>query len=647
MRRVEHLDTRPLPVGAELAARGVRLRVWAPERTRVVAVLEPDAREVELTRESTGYFSGVADGAGAGTRYRFRLDDDETLYPDPASRYQPEGPHGPSEVVDSTSFSWNDDEWRGITLPGQVVYEMHIGTFTEEGTWRAAAGHLGALADIGITCIEMMPVADFAGTFGWGYDGVDLFAPTRLYGEPDDLRQFIDEAHRLGLGVILDVVYNHLGPDGNYLAAFSKAYFTDRHRNEWGAAINFDGPDAGPVREFFIENAAYWIREYHFDGLRLDATQAIVDTSPDHILAALARRVREEASPRNVILIAENESQHAYLVRAPGAGGYGLDALWNDDLHHTLVVAATGRREAYYSDHAGTPQELISAVKWGYLLQGQYYAWQQQPRGTPALDLPPPAFVAFLENHDQVANSARGQRLSQLTTPGRLRALTALVLLAPSTPMLFQGQEFGSTRPFLFFADHEPALAGKVAQGRREFLAQFPSIASPDVRASLPTPSDRDTFRQSVLDDRERHAHTAQVQLHRDLLSLRRQTRAFSAQAWRAVDGAVLAAEAFVLRFFDGAPGAASGPPDSIPAGDRLLVVNLGRDLDLAAAPEPLLAPPAGCRWVVDWSSEAQPYGGSGTPRIDTGRGWHIPGHSAAVLRPAAADPDTETQNPA
>jgi maltooligosyltrehalose trehalohydrolase len=640
---VEHLDTRPLPIGAELAAHGVRLRVWAPGRQSVVAVLEPDAREVPLAAEGTGYFSGLAAGAGAGTRYRFRLDSEPALYPDPASRYQPDGPHGPSEVVDSTTFPWNDDDWPGLGLPGQVLYEMHVGTFTADGTWNAAAGHLGALADIGVTCIEMMPVAEFAGEFGWGYDGVDLFAPTRLYGRPDDLRHFVDEAHRLGLGVILDVVYNHLGPDGNYLASFSQRYFTNRYENEWGQAINFDGPDAEPVREFFIENAAYWIREFHFDGLRLDATQSIMDSSPEHVIAAMARRVRDEASPREVIIVAENEPQQTRLVRPPEAGGYGLDALWNDDLHHSLVVAATGRREAYYSDHSGTPQELISAVKWGYLLQGQYYCWQKQRRGTPALDLPPSAFVGFLENHDQVANSARGRRLSQLTTPGRLRALTAFVLLAPSTPMLFQGQEFGSTRPFLYFADHQPALAAQVTQGRREFLAQFPSIAEPAVRESLAIPADRETFRRCVLDDRERHAHTEQVALHRDLLRVRRQTRAFSAQAWRGVDGAVLGDEAFVLRFFDGAPGAAGAPPQAGDEGDRLLIVNLGRDLDCAAAPEPLLAPPSGCRWVVDWSTEAVPYGGAGTPPIDTGRGWHVPSHSAAVLRPVARHSEEDT----
>jgi maltooligosyltrehalose trehalohydrolase len=371
----------------------------------------------------------------------------------------------------------------------------------------------------------------------------------------------------------------------------------------------------------------------------------IFDGSAQHILAEIAARVRREAAPRDVILVAENEPQHVRLVRPPAAGGFGLDALWNDDLHHSLVVAATGRNEAYYSDHAGAPQELLSAAKWGYLLQGQRYRWQRKRRGTAALDVDPARFVAFSENHDQVANSARGRRLHQVTTPGRFRAVTALVLLWPGTPMLFQGQEFASSRPFLYFADHEPALAEKVAIGRAEFMSQFPSVADPAMTQALCDPAQADTFARSVLDLSEREAHADVVALHRDLLRLRRTTAAFCAQAYRGVDGAVLGPEAFVLRYFDGSPGAEHDPADR-PRGDRLLVVNLGRDLALDAAPEPLLAPPAGCRWAVEWSSEAPEYGGSGTPTAENARGWHLPGHAALVLRPVAAQAGARTPTP-
>jgi maltooligosyltrehalose trehalohydrolase len=634
-------ERRQMPLGAEVVSDGVRFRVWAPRRSRVQVICQGQ-RPLSLARDGE-YFVGTCPTAGPGTRYGFRLDLEERSYPDPVSRYQPEGPHGPSEVIDPSAFSWTDGSWPGMTLRGQVLYELHVGTFTPEGTWAAAARELPWLEELGVTCIEMMPIAEFPGRFGWGYDGVDLFAPTRAYGHPDDLRRFVDRAHALGLGVILDVVYNHLGPDGNYLKAFSPAYFTNRYTNEWGDAINFDGPDAGPVREFVIENAAYWIREFHFDGLRLDATQCIFDASEEHVLAAVAARVRREAAPRQVILVAENEPQHARLVRPRDGGGFGLDALWNDDLHHTLVVAATGRREAYYSDHAGAPQEIISAAKWGYLLQGQRYRWQEKRRGTASLDIEPARFVAFIENHDQVANSAHGRRLHQMTTPARYRALSALLLLWPGTPMLFQGQEFASSRPFLYFADHGPTLARKVATGRAEFLSQFPSVADPAIARGLPDPAAADTFARSVLDLGERETHGPVVALHRDLLRLRRETAAFRAQAYRGVDGAVLGVEAFVLRFFDGAPGATHDPADAA-SGDRLLLVNLGRDLDCEAAPEPLLAPPQGCRWAVEWSSESREYDGSGTPSIeDAGGGWHLPGHSAVVLRPRPAPRDEHT----
>ncbi len=619
---------RRLPIGAEcLREGGVHFRVWAPRRKQIVAVLgnETDQQIVSLTPEGNGYFSGVSHAAGDGTLYRFRLDDDDTLYPDPASRFQPAGPSGPSRVVDPGAFAWTDRDWKGASIRGQAIYEMHVGTFTPARTWAAAMRELAELARLGVTCLELMPISEFPGAFGWGYDGVDLFAPTRLYGEPDDLRRFVDRAHGLGLAVILDVVYNHLGPDGNYLKCFSPDYFTDRHRTDWGEALNFDGPGSGPVREFFLTNARAWIEEFHLDGLRLDATQSIFDDSPEHLLAALAREVRAAARGRATIIVAENEPQHTRLVRSAERGGYGLDALWNDDLHHSAVVALTGKTEAYYTDYNGSPQEFISAAKWGYLYQGQRYKWQRGRRGTPALDLPPETFVTFIENHDQVANSAQGHRLHRLTSPGRYRAMTAYLLLAPGTPMLFQGQEFASSAPFHYFADHQGALGTKVHEGRAAFLAQFPSIATPEVMAVLPDPTVVDTFERCTLDFGERQSHESIYLMHRDLLHLRRRDPVLSAQRPRGLDGAVLGPEAFVLRFFGEA------------AADRLLVVNLGADLALNPAPEPLLAPPTDALWRILWSSDEVRYGGAGVAPVETRQNWRIPGHAAVLLEPQLA----------
>ena len=625
-------------IGAEtLPGDGVHFRVWAPARREVAVAV--DGGTVALAREggsdAAGYFSGIAPRAHAGARYSFRLDGDDKAYPDPASRFQPEGPHGPSEVVDARGFAWTDPDWRGVPPDRRVIYEMHVGTFTPEGTYAAAAQQLPALAGLGVTVIEMMPLAEFPGRFGWGYDGVDLWAPSHLYGRPDDLRRFVAAAHAAGIGVILDVVYNHLGPDGNYLGAFSDTYFTDRYENEWGRAINFDGEGSAPVRQFYTENAGYWIDEFHFDGLRLDATQAIRDSSSEHVMSALGRRVRQAAGARASFIVAENEPQHTRLVRAPEAGGIGIDALWNDDFHHAACVALSGRSEAYYSDYRGTPQELISAARWGYLYQGQRYRWQKKGRGTPALDLPASAFVCFLENHDQVANSGAGRRLHQLTSAAELRAMTALLLLQPATPMLFQGQEFASSAPFLYFADHDPELSAKVAEGRRQFLAQFPSLANPEIERRLADPSDTHTFARCKLDlaQRDDGAHAETYTLHRDLLRLRRETPAFQQQRADRMHGAVLSSAAFMLRFL-------------CAEGDRVLLVNLGADLELEPAPHPLLAPPEGAGWRLAWSSESPVYGGVGVSPLEREPGtepdragaWLLSGRAAVVLEPCASD---------
>jgi maltooligosyltrehalose trehalohydrolase len=612
-------------VGAEaLGDLGTDFRVWAPAASRVTLVVggeRPDRTSDEhlLAREPSGYFSALVAGLGPGAQYGFRLDGADKVYPDPASRFQPDGPHGLSEVVDPSGYAWKETRFVGPPERGQIIYELHLGTFTREGTYLAAERELARLAALGVTTIELLPLAEFPGNFGWGYDGVGLWAPTHLYGRPDELRAFIDSAHRHGLAVILDVVYNHLGPDGNYLERFSSDYFTDKHANEWGKALNFDGPSSGPVREFFCDNAAYWIDEYRFDGLRLDATQMIIDDSPRHVVGDITDLARKtaRAQGRSIFICAENEPQDPRFVAVTEQGGYGCDALWNDDFHHTALATLTGRREAYYYDYTGSPQELISALKWGYLYQGQHYAWQRKRRGRPALTVDAHHFVTYLENHDQVANSLRGDRLSRLTSAASLRAVTALWLLAPPTPMLFQGQEFATPIPFAYFADHRRELAEKVAAGRREFLEQFQAIRESG-SSSLLAPSHAETFEQSKLEAGERGTNAMWV-FHRDLLALRRTDPAFRSQRAELMHGAVLGARALVLRFF-------------CDEGDRLVVVNLGADLVLEPAPEPLLAPPFGCDWELVLSSEDPKYGGSGyrAPYVD-GR-WTLTASSTHVF---------------
>lgn len=564
-----------------------------------------------------GYFEIFSEAARPGSLYRFLLDDDATAYPDPASRFQPDGPHGASEVVDGRAFPWTDGSWAGVTPRGQVVYEMHLGTFTPEGTWEAARAMLPELRDTGITVLEVMPIADFSGRWGWGYDGVNLFAPAHIYGRPEDAKRFIDEAHRLGLGVILDVVYNHFGPDGNYIGQFSDEYFTSEYKNDWGEAINFA---SAPVREFYAANVAYWIGEFHFDGLRFDATQDIHDKSEEHVLALLARTARRAAGDRGVFLVAENEPQHARLVRASSEGGYGLDALWNDDFHHSATVALTGRKEAYYTDYNGAPQEFVSAAKYGYLYQGQWYSWQKKERGRGALDLEPWNFVTYLQNHDQIANSARGERPNVLANAGRYRAMTALLLLGPGTPMLFQGQEYGATEPFLYFCDHAAPLCDQISKGRKEFLAQFPSIATAKTQECLPDPGETSTFERSKLDAEERVRNKAAYTMHRDLLRVRAEDPVLRDVASGSFDGAVLGENALLLRFFGDENG------------DRLLIVNLGNDLAVEKMPEPLMAPPDGARWELRWSSEDPDYGGSGTVMPDARDQWVVAGNSAVFL---------------
>jgi len=614
---------RRLPIGAEPQSAGVHFRVWAPGQSRVRVVCKGDAGEFssDLQEEANGYFSGLVDGARPGMMYCYRLGEQPQRWPDPASRFQPAGPRGWSRVENPVAFDWHDSHWPGLTDRSQVYYEMHIGTFTPEGNWRAALAELAALADLGVTVLEIMPLGDFPGRFGWGYDVANQFAPSRLYGEPDDVRRFVDAAHQLGLGVILDVVYNHLGRVGeDLLRPFSPYYVSQRHECEWGSALNFDGEHSQQVREFFRANVRYWIEEFHLDGLRIDATQALHDHSPTHIMLELCREARAAAGPRGVLIIGENEPQRAELLRCSVAGGYELDALWNDDFHHSAMVRLTGKREAYYSDYEGSADELGAALQWGFLFQGQRYAWQKHPRGTPALDLQPTQFIHYLQNHDQIANSLHGKRLHELTSPGRYRAMTALLLLGPQSPLLFQGQEFAASSPFFYFNDCGGEDAKNMRQGRAEFLSQFPSMATIEVQSQLPEPSSEQIFRRSTLDPTERARHQEAFRLHRDLLHLRRDDGVLHPGA-AGVHAFAIHPDCLAVRFL-------------VEGDTRLLIVNFGVSLSKPAIAHPLIAPPAATRWQILWSSDAPCYGGGGTPELDTPEGWRIPGEAAVVLCP-------------
>ena len=613
-----------LSLGAQpLEAGRTRFRVWAPQRKTVdVCLHDPGGlRSLPLEKGAGGYFEGTHP-VSTGALYKYRLDGGDT-FPDPCSRFQPEGPHGPSLIVDPSRYGWADRDWRGpSSLKGQVIYEIHVGTFTPEGTFAAAAAKLPLLKDVGVTLVELMPLHTFPGRYNWGYDGVTLFAPCAVYGEPDDLRRLVDEAHRLGLGILLDVVYNHLGPDGNYLSQFSKGYFNSKYPNEWGEPTNFDdGEAAGPSRDFFIQNACHWVAEYHLDGLRLDATQNLYDASPRKVVQDLVESSRAAAGARNIIVIAESEPQDARMVTPADSGGYGADGLWVDDFHHTARVAATGRPEAYLSDYRGTAQELLSCALRNSLYQGQWYTWQKQRRGSPLLRTLPEHIVFYLQNHDQLANTLRGQRLHQLEGEARARALTMLLLLLPQTPMLFMGQEFFSSSAFLYFVDQKPELQKLVHKGRTEFLSQFPSARQALLEEGFDMPIGEAAFQASKLDWSERDRHPEALAFHKELLRLRREDPVFAAQEPSRLAGAVLSEKALVLRYFG------TGQE-----GDRLLLLNLGTELDLEPCPEPLLAPEAGKIWRPLLSSEHVRFGGMGAPPLPGVGRLRIPGQTALVL---------------
>jgi malto-oligosyltrehalose trehalohydrolase len=506
--------------GATISESGTTFRLFAPAAAGVDVVFDDGAREARMTTEPEGWFVHRDPLAHAGTRYAFRLDGSAVLVPDPASRFQPDGPHGMSEVVDPHAFAWPATTFRGRPMHEQIVYELHVGTFSAEGTYAGAIAHLDALRDLGVTAVELMPLSSWPGTRNWGYDGTFPYAPAAAYGRPEDLKRFVAEAHRRELAVIVDVVYNHFGPEGNYLHALAPSFFTEKYATPWGAAIDFESPGMACARTFFIENARYWIEEYRVDGLRLDATQMIFDASTPPVLHELRDAVMGDvAHDRRVTLVVENENNDISLLRA------GYDGQWNDDVHHCLHVLTTGETRGYYEDFAAKPAWLLArALATGYAFQGEES--EHRPgvvRGAPSADLPLSMFLNCLQNHDQIGNRARGERICALAPPEAVRAANAVLLLAPSPPLLFMGEEWDASSPFLFFCDFEPGLAALVTEGRRREFAAFSEFADPATRDAIPDPSAPETFAMSRLPWAERTSepHRRVVDAYTELLHLR------------------------------------------------------------------------------------------------------------------------------
>jgi maltooligosyltrehalose trehalohydrolase len=509
--------TRTFSYGATLSGANVDFRIWAPiPNEMTLRLTRPGAQPQETPMRRDGEDFVVTAPARAGDRYAYVLDGGLAL-PDPVSRSLPEGVHGPTEIVDPRAFAWNDQDWRGLELRDYVIYELHIGTFTPEGTFDSAIRKLEYLKQLGITVVEIMPVAACPGTRNWGYDGVSPYAVQANYGGPEGLRRFVDAAHRTGIAVILDVIYNHLGPEGNYLPKFAP-YFTARHTTPWGEAVNYDSDCCEHVREYVVQNALYWIREYHLDGLRLDAVQTIKDDSPKHILAEIQEHVKQLGRElgRAVCAIAETDENDSRYVKAAAQGGYGLDAIWSDDFHHAVHAFFTGERQGYYQDF-GDPQQIAVALRDGYVFQGENFRFWNRSRGNSAQDVPLPANVICTQNHDQVGNRAKGERLSVLISPGARKVATALLLLAPHTPLLFMGQEYDETAPFQFFADfQDPALKKSVSQGRRSEFKDFDFHEVPD-------PEDPATFERSKLTWPDEASNRDVLDWYRQLLKLRKQ----------------------------------------------------------------------------------------------------------------------------
>jgi maltooligosyltrehalose trehalohydrolase len=639
--------------GAWLESGGVCFRVWAPtSQTVEVELLQAHASScfIPLQPDSDGFFSAHVAGIAPAARYRYRLNGRQT-FPDVASRHQPEGVHGPSEVIDPAAFRWSDANWTGLGIRDAIIYELHVGTFTHGGTFEGVMHRLPALRDLGVTAIELMPVADFPGNRNWGYDGVSLFAPARCYGRPDDLRRLIDAAHALGLAVLLDVIYNHLGPDGNYLGAFSPYYFTERHHTPWGPAVNFDGKNSRIVREFFIENALYWLHDFHFDGLRLDATHAIVDDSPCYFLAELSDRVHDAfaGSKRRPLLIAEDGRNLARMIQPVRQGGWGMDAVWADDFHHQLRRALAGDQDGYFQDYTGRAGDIATTIRKGWFYCGQQSVFHGHPRGSEPSGLASEHFVICIQNHDQVGNRACGDRLHHTIEPAAWRAASVLLLCCPQTPLLFMGQEWAAGTPFQFFTDHNESLGKLVTAGRRREFKRFEAFSDALKRETIPDPQALETFLNSRLkwEEREAGLHAASLWLYQTMLRLRQAETALRTTG--TTDVQAVGDSALLLRR---APenGAAQinlsvqhPVPIHRPEGDVLVAVQLvgAGSIDIHAAPLATLH--SGIVWRLLLSTEDPQYaldpqpitieGEESAPRITFAR----PGAVLLKAMPSAA----------
>jgi maltooligosyltrehalose trehalohydrolase len=606
--------------GAELTKEGVQYCLWAPGQDAVSVVVQRAAalsefRTLPMARDKTDHFRVLDPEGGAGDRYQYQVGD--MRLPDPASRSQPNGVHGPSLVVDARAYPWSDDEWKRPPFRDLVIYELHVGTFTSEGTFRAAIEKLPHLRSLGITAIELMPIGDFPGRWGWGYDGVQIYAPARVYGSPDDLRALVDAAHRHGIAVILDVVYNHFGPDGNYLGCFSRAYFNAEHHTPWGDGFNFDAAQSEQVRKFFVANPVYWMEQFHIDGFRLDATHAIADKSRPHILAEIAAAIHACGG----YVIAEDARNETRLLESPQDGGYGFDGVWADDFHHVLSVGQTGAQEGYYRDFDGTLDELIETLQHGWLYRGRFSAAADRKRGTECRHLPPSKFVHCISNHDQSGNRAFGDRAHQIMRPAAYRTLSMLLCLTPYTPMLFMGQEWAATNPFLYFTDHNAELGAMITLGRRREFSDFAEFTDPATRERIPDPQSEETFLKSKLDWEEvrRGEHAEVLALYRECLHLRQRSAAFrpvSRDTWE-VEALPFEVGAIRMRTDDET---------------YLLIFDPkgGHSGDLAGCRIARLE--AGWKWEVKLSTEERRFGGGGARLYADGK-VHFDHAGAVVLR--------------
>lgn len=608
-----------LPVGAHLVSDGVSFRVWAPDHRHLrvaTGAKGAETRYIELERDAEGFFSGRDEEGRAGDLYWFQVDG--RLLPDPASRFQPTGVEGPSQVVDPHDYAWRVQDWRRPPLRGRVIYELHVGAFTPEGTFLATMSKLDALADLGVNAIELMPLNEFPGDRSWGYDGVLPFAPARCYGTPDELRALVDAAHERGLAVIVDVVYNHFGPHGNPLPAFARSYFHPRRHNDWGQGLNFDGEGAGPVRQFFLQNACMWFDEYRVDGLRLDAVHAIEDRSSPHLIAEIAAAARA----RGGFTIAEDERNDAHIITPADAGGWGVDGMWADDFHHTTRVALTGQQEAHFSGYRGTIAEWVDTLGHGWLYRGQEFPVWGRPRGTACEHLPLERFVLCISNHDQVGNRPLGDRLHEGVRPEEYRALSMLFCLLPHTPMLFMGQEWAASAPFPFFTDLPGELGARMGENRRKEFASRNAHYPPDMLAQMPDPKSEATFRRAKLnwDERTVAPHTEILALYRECLRLRGRASVFQSpprDVWQ------------IAQLGDGTLGLRARDEQ----GDWLLLSSFAKAEEESLPNGDFLAPRRGRSWTPLLTSDERRFGGGGATVRTAPESWRIPSPLTVLLR--------------